>query len=529
MKKGIVNALALLLIVLLLAAMAACGSETVEEPETEEPALLQAEGTLVSYEKGELTLQTEDGELSFLTDVETSFSLARGFIAGDVFVVSYEEGDEAASSVTSTANDGLEPYTLRGTVRAVSGAEMTLALEEGGKASFSIAAAELDLWQGLREGIYVELCCLGDAAGGSCVWVQRVADNDGEGYLTPAEPEATDEMASGEPVSEETSEETSEEDARDWPYEPCEDTVWPSVRVNLRIGPGMEYPCVGEAECGEELTRCGVSGEWSAVLIDGREYYVATELLLTERPGKLSTIEYDANGGMAAPETQHKLSGEQLVLSQLVPVRKGWHFVHWNTHEKGYGMIFEPGAVYALDGDITLYAQWEEGEPEPETEEPDVSEEMTAESTEETTEETTEEEAEPVRDSSSAIAGTLVFLEDGRLCLQAAGLEYEFDVSAATLTAESGVHPGDLVTVRYAGTLGAERDSTAAPAVRVTVTTGEPEESGKLTAVGANLASISTGKTELFAAVDASGAEVGESVTLCLSAADGNLFTATVK
>lgn len=400
MKKGIANALALLLVFLLLAAMAACGSETVEEPETEEPALLQAEGTLVSYEKGELTLQTEDGELSFLTDAETSFSLARGFIAGDVFVVSYEEGDEAASSVTSTVNDELEPYTLRGTVRA---------------------------------------------------------------------------------------------------------------------------------ECGEELTRCGISGEWSAVLIDGRDYYVATELLLTERPGKLSTIEYDANGGMAAPETQHKLSGEQLVLSQLVPVRKGWHFVHWNTHEKGYGMIFEPGAVYALDGDITLYAQWEEGEPEPETEEPAVSEEMTAESAEETTEETTEEEAEPVRDSSSAIAGTLVFLEDGRLCLQAAGLEYEFDVSAATLTAESGVHPGDLVTVRYAGTLGAERDSTAAPAVRVTVTTGEPEESGKLTAVGADLAAISTGKTELFAAVEAPEAEVGESVTLYLSAADGNLFTATVK
>lgn len=85
MKKGIANALALLLIVLLLAAMAACGSETVEEPETEEPALLQAEGTLVSYEKGELTLQTEDGELSFLTDAETSFSLARGFIAGGCF------------------------------------------------------------------------------------------------------------------------------------------------------------------------------------------------------------------------------------------------------------------------------------------------------------------------------------------------------------------------------------------------------------------------------------------------------------
>lgn len=400
MKKGIANALALLLVFLLLVTMTACGSETVEEPETEEPALLQAEGTLVSYEKGELTLQTEDGELSFLTDAETSFSLARGFIAGDVFVVSYEEGDEAASSVTSTVNDELEPYTLRGTVRA---------------------------------------------------------------------------------------------------------------------------------ECGEELTRCGISGEWSAVLIDGRDYYVATELLLTERPGKLSTIEYDANGGMAAPETQHKLSGEQLVLSQLVPVRKGWHFVHWNTHEKGYGMIFEPGAVYALDGDITLYAQWEEGEPEPETEEPAVSEEMTAESAEETTEETTEEEAEPVRDSSSAIAGTLVFLEDGRLCLQAAGLEYEFDVSAATLTAESGVHPGDLVTVRYAGTLGAERDSTAAPAVRVTVTTGEPEESGKLTAVGADLAAISTGKTELFAAVEAPEAEVGESVTLYLSAADGNLFTATVK
>lgn len=531
MKKRI-NGLALLLAVLVLfSLMSACGDAAPEEEtaETEEALLLEAEGALVSFEEGVLTLAVDGDEQSFSVAADTAFSLARGFIAGDTFTVSYEEDNaETALSVASAENSELKPYTLRGTVKSLGEYELRVALDDGGTADFSLSGAALDLWQGLREGIYVELTCLGEGEGGNCVWLQSVTDNDGAALLTAPE-ETTTEETTTETV--ETTEETVE---YAWPYEACDDTVWASVRANLRTGPGMEYPCVGDVDCGEELSRRGLSGDWSAVMIDGREYYIASELLLMERPGKLSIITYDANGGTAAPEAQHKLGGEAIHLSLLEPVREGWQFVNWNTNEKGFGVTFFAGDEYEMDGDATLYAQWVEAEEETDTEEESTasgepSGEQPTEETDESTEETVE--SVPVRDTSSAIAGTLVSMQDGKITLEAAGLDYVFDIASATVTAERGVHPGDSVTLYYAGTLGAERDSTAAPAVRVQFAAGDGRVTGEVTAVGQGFAAVSLGKTELFAAVDGLSAEPGDEITLTLapSVAQGNLFDAEAK
>lgn len=269
-------------------------------------------------------------------------------------------------------------------------------------------------------------------------------------------------------------------------------------------------------------------------MVDGQEYYISSELLLAERPGRLSVITYDANGGMAAPEAQHKLGGETLRLSMLEPVRAGWKFVSWNTNEKGFGVTFFAGDEYEMDGDATLYAQWEEAvEEAPAEEESAPSGEPGEESsTEETTETETETvEAAPVRDTSSAIAGTLVSMQDGKLTLEAAGLEYVFDIASATLMAERGVHPGDGVTLYYAGTLDADRGSAAAPAVRVQIAAGDGRVTGDVAAVGQNLAAVKLGKTELFASVDGLDVEPGDEITLTLAptAAQGNLLEAAAK
>lgn len=536
MKKK-VNALALLLAVLVLfSLMSACGEKQpeVETVETEEVTLVETEGVLVSFEEGVLTLDVDGDEQRFFVAADTAFSLARGFIAGDTLTVSYEEDNaETVLSVASVESSGLKPYTLRGTVKSLGEHELRVALDDGGTADFALSGAALDLWQGLREGIYVELTCLGDSEGGSCIWLQSVTDNDGAALLTAPQEEATGETTTE--TVEITEEATAETVEYAWPYEACDDTVWASVRANLRTGPGMEYPCVGDVDCGEELSRRGLSGDWSAVMIDGREYYIASELLLAERPGKLSTITYDANGGKAAPEAQHKLGGEGIHLSLLEPVREGWKFVNWNTNEKGFGVTFFAGDEYEMDGDATLYAQWVEAEDAVTEEEPtaagEPNGEQPTEETAESTEETTEETAAPVRDTSSAIAGTLVSMQDGKLTLEAAGLEYVFDIASATVTAERGVHPGDGVTLYYAGTLGADRDSSAAPAVRVQITADDGSVTGEVTAVGQGFVAVSLGKTELFAAVDGLDAEAGDEITLVLapSAAQGNLFEASAK
>lgn len=528
MKKRIDFWLFFLLVVMLFAVLSGCGGDAAKETtETEEVALLEAEGELASFEKGVLTLRTDGDEQRFVVTADTVFSLARGFVAGDVFTVSYDAQDtETALSVASEENSTLKPYALRGTVKSLDEYELCVTLDDGGTANFVLSAAQLDLWQGLGEGIYIELTCLGEDESGSCVWVQRITDHDGTALLTPAAPAASEEMSA------ETTEETTEEYA--WPYEACEDTVWASVRANLRTGPGMEYPCVDDVDCGEELSRCGISGEWSAVMVDGQEYYISSELLLAERPGRLSVITYDANGGMAAPEAQHKLGGETLRLSMLEPVRAGWKFVSWNTNEKGFGVTFFAGDEYEMDGDATLYAQWEEAvEEAPAEEESAPSGEPGEESsTEETTETETETvEAAPVRDTSSAIAGTLVSMQDGKLTLEAAGLEYVFDIASATLMAERGVHPGDGVTLYYAGTLDADRGSAAAPAVRVQIAAGDGRVTGDVAAVGQNLAAVKLGKTELFASVDGLDVEPGDEITLTLAptAAQGNLLEAAAK
>lgn len=531
MKKRIDFWLFFLLAVMLFAVLSGCGGDAAKETmETEEVALLEAEGELASFEKGVLTLRVDGDEQHFAVTADTAFSLARGFVAGDVFTVSYDAQDtETALSVASEENSALKPYALRGTVKSLDEYELCVTLDDGGTADFVLSAAQLDLWQGLGEGIYVELTCLGEDESGSCVWVQRITDHDGAALLTPAAPAASEEMST------ESMEESTEETVEyAWPYEACEDTVWASVRANLRTGPGMEYPCVDDVDCGEELSRCGISGEWSAVMIDGQEYYISSELLLAERPGKLSVITYDANGGMAAPEAQHKLGGETLRLSMLEPVREGWKFVSWNTNEKGFGVTFFAGDEYEMDGDATLYAQWEEAAEETAAEEePTPSGEPGEEqSTDETAETETETvEAAPVRDTSSAIAGTLVSMRDGKLTLEAAGLEYVFDIASATLMAERGVHPGDSVTLYYAGSLDADRGSAAAPAVRVHIAAGNGRVTGDVAAVGQNLAAVKLGKTELFASVDGLDAEPGDELTLTLAptAAQGNLLEAAAK
>ncbi len=64
----------------------------------------------------------------------------------------------------------------------------------------------------------------------------------------------------------------------------------------------------------------------------------ATTLYAQWREREHYTIAYDANGGTGAPEAQTKTEGEDLTLSNVVPVREGYKFMGWSivvddTHE----------------------------------------------------------------------------------------------------------------------------------------------------------------------------------------------------
>lgn len=71
------------------------------------------------------------------------------------------------------------------------------------------------------------------------------------------------------------------------------------------------------------------------------------------------SVAYAANGGSGAIAVATKVCGVDMVLSNGSGFTRAGHtFTGWNTVADGSGMSYAPGAVYATDAAMTLYAQW---------------------------------------------------------------------------------------------------------------------------------------------------------------------------
>ena len=90
-------------------------------------------------------------------------------------------------------------------------------------------------------------------------------------------------------------------------------------------------------------------------------------------------ITYDANGGQSVPQSQEKVQGQALKLTEDKPEKSyvitydanggsigsgskniGCTFKNWNTKADGSGTEYNSGDEYTLDESVTLYAQWTE-------------------------------------------------------------------------------------------------------------------------------------------------------------------------
>jgi len=69
-------------------------------------------------------------------------------------------------------------------------------------------------------------------------------------------------------------------------------------------------------------------------------------------------VEYNANGGSGAPNSQSKEVGSYIYISTSIPVRSGYTFKCWNTKADGSGTNYNPGSFYSEEKSLTLYAQW---------------------------------------------------------------------------------------------------------------------------------------------------------------------------
>lgn len=73
---------------------------------------------------------------------------------------------------------------------------------------------------------------------------------------------------------------------------------------------------------------------------------------------KTYPISYDANGGTGAPAAQTKSYGINIILSNTIPIRKGYKFLGWGTSVADVNATYLPGAVYSNNVAIILYAIW---------------------------------------------------------------------------------------------------------------------------------------------------------------------------
>lgn len=72
-------------------------------------------------------------------------------------------------------------------------------------------------------------------------------------------------------------------------------------------------------------------------------------------------VNYNANGGSGAPNTQTKTYGNNLVLSSMKPTRPGYTFLGWSTSPTATSATYQPGGNFTNNADTTLYAVWKQG------------------------------------------------------------------------------------------------------------------------------------------------------------------------
>lgn len=71
------------------------------------------------------------------------------------------------------------------------------------------------------------------------------------------------------------------------------------------------------------------------------------------------TVTYNANGGENAPGNDTKKYGENLTLSSVIPTRKDYNFLGWNTYKTATEPLYSAGGTYSDNSAVTLYAVWE--------------------------------------------------------------------------------------------------------------------------------------------------------------------------
>lgn len=104
------------------------------------------------------------------------------------------------------------------------------------------------------------------------------------GETSSKDTESSGETAESEPAVSESAvpETTPEETEPPIVFTDVEETVYAAERLNIRLEPSTDAEILRTMNIGEETVRTGVSEEWSRILCNGEEYFVASAYLSLE-------------------------------------------------------------------------------------------------------------------------------------------------------------------------------------------------------------------------------------------------------
>jgi len=129
--------------------------------------------------------------------------------------------------------------------------------------------------------------------------------------------------------------------------------------ANVRQGADVSSTALTYLSKGNTVEIDRIENGWGHCTYNGTDAWISMSVLYLIG-GKISTVNYDMNGGEGEIESQTKMYNEICYLSDITPVRQGYDFIGWSEAANNTTTQYIESSQYVKNGDTTLYALWEE-------------------------------------------------------------------------------------------------------------------------------------------------------------------------